>query len=945
MIACGMDAEGPAMNPDFLQALWTFIVTVACYAAVATELVSPKFETMPSEEVEQAIAIYDDILRLEPDSPNIHLRRGFARLTRYELENAIADFDLVICHEPDSAQAYLLRGSARKELKRFDQAITDTDEAIRLSPASRQAFLQRGLIWHLKHEFDKAMADYDEAIRLDPDHGQSYAARSLVWLSKKQQALALADIEKAIELEPDASNNYSNRGCIHVEKQNSEQAFADFAEAIRLNPRNANAYVNRGLFHNHRKEWDLAIQDLNEGIRLSPINTVAYYQRGLSFRSKGIFPQAIADFDQVLTLLPDDHDAHLQRGASLMDAKRFKEAIRDFSDALRLTPENVATLVMRGRCYFFIEDFDHAIEDINEAIRLEPGRANFWMHRGAFVVNRSFKRDTKSDLDQAIADYNEAVRLDSHDPLIYMNRAVAYYNQKKFGLAALDAIASDELNPRQIPVDHMKDIANLSKQAADRILVGRNDENTNDLLFATACFDRGVAHYLLKRDEAALKDLSDAILLDPGYSLSYAFRGRIHLKKKQWDAAVQDFGSAIHLKPDDATLWMARGEARAAKQEYVTACDDFREAIRLDPKLIRAFAHRGAAWQAMQEWEEAIADYDNVTHGGPLYAHTSKDHVPEAKPAAPAAVGAKTDSKIVNVFDMVTKPSKGIFSLSTDNAPSGLSGLFNNEGQTNTTTTTTNTGGTLTAQPATNQTPNPGLVAGSDVELDPLYLKVLQNRAECHEAISKWTKAIADYQTMIGLAPAEGLAYRRIAWLKATCVAADIRNGEDAVSFATQATQRSKRSAPENLVVLAAAYAETGDFAKAIEYQSQACDLVVRSSEKEFQDRRQHFASLEFQRSLDEESIPNTDDSAVIKGLFHDCEQSGWKDAGLIELLADAYADAGQFSQAIEFHEKAYTIVSEARDKPFLERLELYRAGKPYRDTSRPKESILANDH
>ena len=932
------------MNPDFLQTIWTFAVTVACYLAVATELISPRFETMPAEDVDQAIAIYDEMVRLDPESPNAYLRRGYAWIVRREFGNAITDFDQAICIDHESAGAYLLRGTAWKELKQFEYALADFSEAIKLDPALRNAYVQRGAVRGLRKEFDQGLADLDEAIRLDQSYSPSYSGRGWIRMSKGDLVLALADFDEAIRLDPNDASSFGNRGCLYVEQKKTEQAFADFAESIRLNPKDAKAFHNRALLYHHRSEWDLAIRDCNEAIRLDPTNASSYYYRGRSLQFKGEILQAIADFGKVLSLTPDDFNAYVHRGAAFAGRNRWTDAISDFSNALRLKPENAETLDLRARCLMSIDSFDLALADASEATRLEPTRASFRMHRGAILVNRSLKRDTKSDLDQAISDYNEAARLDPHNAMIFMNRAIAFFNQKKFGFATLEAIVADELNPRQIPVDHMKDVANQSKQAADRILVGRNDENPDDLTFAAACFDRGVAHYVLKRDEMALKDLGDAIRLDPGFPLSYAFRGRIHLRNQQWDAAINDFDSAIRLNPDDAALWMARGEARAAKQEWITACDDFREAIRLDQRLIRAFAHRGAAWQAMQEWEEAIADYEQVTHGSPFYVHAPKDRVPPAKPAAAtttaATPGSNTNAKVVNIFDIVNKPSTGIFSIETDTTPDGLTTIFNNQPATTLIQKATET---PAVQPANNQTPNPGSIAGSDVELDPLYLKAFQCRAECHEAMHEWTKTITDYQRLIELVPAESLAYRRIAWLKATCSAADVRNGDEAVNFATQARERSKRSDPENLVVLAAAYAEAGEFEKAVDYQSQACDLVVLSSVMEFETRRQHFASLEFQRSLDDEETPSSEDLAVMNELMRSCEQSGWNDSKLIESLADACAEACQFSRAIEFHEKAYAIVSEVRNKPLLERLELYRAGKPYRSSAQLAATIMSN--
>jgi tetratricopeptide (TPR) repeat protein len=72
------------------------------------------------------------------------------------------------------------------------------------------------------------------------------------------------------------------------------------------------------------------------------------------------------------------------------------------------------------------------------------------------------------------------------------------------------------------------------------------------------------------------------------------------------------------------------------------------------------------------------------------------------------------------------------------------------------------------------------------------------------------------------------------------------------------------------------------------------------------------------------------------------CELTGWKYAGALETLAGAYAEAGDFDQAIRWQMKATEIDSRAVDP---KRLALYRNKQPFRDLNRKEEAIpnLAN--
>jgi Flp pilus assembly protein TadD len=96
----------------------------------------------------------------------------------------------------------------------------------------------------------------------------------------------------------------------------------------------------------------------------------------------------------------------------------------------------------------------------------------------------------------------------------------------------------------------------------------------------------------------------------------------------------------------------------------------------------------------------------------------------------------------------------------------------------------------------------------------------------------KTPEALAHWREGLRVDPNHLALLSQTAWVLATCPEASVRNGAEAVELAKRAVQLSGGKEPAVLDTLAAAYAETGRFAEAVETIRQALALATQQNEQ-----------------------------------------------------------------------------------------------------------------
>jgi len=106
-------------------------------------------------------------------------------------------------------------------------------------------------------------------------------------------------------------------------------------------------------------------------------------------------------------------------------------------------------------------------------------------------------------------------------------------------------------------------------------------------------YNRAVNMYrFFKNDEKAIRDLTEAIRLDPMYIDAYIERGFHYYGKDNIDLVITDFNEAIKLNPDIdndyGIIHCFLGDAYSSKSEWDLAISNYEKSLEIDPDYTEA---------------------------------------------------------------------------------------------------------------------------------------------------------------------------------------------------------------------------------------------------------------------------------------------------------------------------------------------------------------------
>ena len=273
---------------------------------------------------EEAIAVYEEGLTLNPDLPQLHANLAIAR----DLHAGIYSL---------TAYQHYQAGMHAQRTGQTEAAIAAWKQAIVESPKYLQAHLQLAGLYFESGEYEMAIRTYLSAIALIPDDNRPQTEGTAdifynlgnSYLYAQQLESAISAYQQSVELNPEMVSAWANMGTVLLEMGRFDAAISACQSALKTNTTAISAGKGSRV---SPSELSVIKSTLNtaQNIKTGEYTMQAYrlWRRGVSAGNSGDIPTALKLWKQAVALSPRYATAHENLAWVYFNLGQFDDAIQ-----------------------------------------------------------------------------------------------------------------------------------------------------------------------------------------------------------------------------------------------------------------------------------------------------------------------------------------------------------------------------------------------------------------------------------------------------------------------------------------------------------------------------------------------------------------------------------------------------------------------------------------
>jgi Tfp pilus assembly protein PilF len=225
------------------------------------------------DEVDQAIAEYKKVLKVDSKNSVIHLSLALSYIKKNEFDKAVKELKLIAQFDPQAVQPHailaLIYSTQNKPKEASQEYEIALQNASKLQPKNIEIYKSLGAIYLQQKKLQEAQNTFLLILDLSPVDAEAHFYLANIYDELKNRPKAKEELKKALEVKSDFHEALNYLGYIYVEEnKNLDQAEKMIKKALELEP-NSGAYIDSlGWLYFKQGKLQEAIQQLEKATAL-----------------------------------------------------------------------------------------------------------------------------------------------------------------------------------------------------------------------------------------------------------------------------------------------------------------------------------------------------------------------------------------------------------------------------------------------------------------------------------------------------------------------------------------------------------------------------------------------------------------------------------------------------------------------------------------------------
>lgn len=249
---------------------------------------------MLAGQLSESRALYEELLRENPDSPLVHFGLGRVKLSLQDRKEAVRHLTEACKLFPAFGAAHYSLGLIYRDLDRDEDARAHLSlyqvhrhsrprpddpllEEVHSLQAGARHYLEWGLRLQAQGRYQEAVAAHEKVLELDPRRAQAHLNLLSAHLELGNLEQAERHYRAALELAPDLAEVHFNYGLLLGRQERPEEAARAFRRALEINPFYAEAHNNLGFLLSVQGKLEEAEGHFRLAVRHKPDYRLARY--------------------------------------------------------------------------------------------------------------------------------------------------------------------------------------------------------------------------------------------------------------------------------------------------------------------------------------------------------------------------------------------------------------------------------------------------------------------------------------------------------------------------------------------------------------------------------------------------------------------------------------------------------------------------------------------